>query len=81
MTPFGKYVGVELLDLFVNALQHGIGIVSFLQEDNAFDSVRIVDDCAVGKMGGSADLAEPNLRTLRDGGNVFDLNGARRWRS
>ena len=67
LTPLGKNAVVELLHLFVNALQHRVGVVALLQQHDAFHSVGIVDDCAIGAMGGAADLAEANLRTLRHG--------------
>ena len=65
----------SFFDFLVNALQDGIGVVALLQQDDAFDGVGIVDDCAVGAMSGSADLAEANLRALGDGGDVLDLDG------
>ena len=37
-------VAVELFDFFMNALQDGVGVVAFLQQDDAFDGVGIVDD-------------------------------------
>ena len=58
----------------VNALQHGVGVVSFLQQDDTLDGVGIIDDRAVRAMGRAADLAESNLGTLCDGGDVLDAN-------
>ena len=46
-----------------------------MEKNNAFHGVGIVDDGAVGKMRCPADLAEPNLWTLRYGCNVLDLDG------
>ncbi len=71
---FGQNAGdlFELVDFFVNALQHRIGVVALLQQHDAFHGVGIVDNCAVGPMRGAADLAQANLGPLRDGGNVLD---------
>src|SRR5580692_7799581 len=54
---------IQFIDLLMNALQDGIGVVPLLQENDAFNRVWIVDDRAIGAVIGTADLAEPDLRT------------------
>ena len=66
---------VELFDLCVDAAEDRIGVVALLQEHNAFYCVGIVNDFAVFAMCGATDLAEANLGALRNGCNVFDLDG------
>ena len=75
LDALGQDAVVELLDLLVDALQNRVGVVAFLQQHDAFDGVGIIDDRAVGAMGRAADLAQANLRPLRDGGDVFDRDG------
>ena len=93
----------------MNALERGVGVVAFLQQDDAFDDVVVVDElpvfvvdgllaagfvrvvharvsCAEGssrfggrsgtEAAGLTDLAEANLRTLDDGGDVLDAQGS-----
>ena len=70
---------LSFVDFGVNAVKNRIGVVALLQQHNAFDGVGIVDDLLPSRLaderGGFADLAEANLRPLRDGGNVLDLDG------
>ena len=43
----GKDVVVELGDFLVDAFEDSVGVVAFLQQDDAFDSVVVVDELAV----------------------------------
>ena len=63
---------VELVDHGVKAFQHGRRVRAFAEKHDAFDDVVIVLNYAVGAMERSSDLAQANLRPLRDHGNVFD---------
>ena len=74
-TPLGRMPLLSLFDFGVNALQNRVGVVALLQQHDAFDGVGIVDDRAVGPVGGFADLAQANLGALRNGGDVLDLDG------
>jgi len=60
----------------MDAQQYGVGIVPFLQQADAFNGVRIVDNRAVSAVRGSANLAETNLGTLGYGGDVLDLDSS-----
>jgi len=44
----------------VNPIEDGVGVVAFLQQHDAFDSIGIVDNRAVGD-GWRADLPQANL--------------------
>ena len=65
---------IQLVYFLVNALQDRIGVIAFLQQHDAFHRVGIVDDGAVGAVRGAADLAEANLGSLHDGGDVLDAD-------
>ncbi len=43
----GKDMVVEFVDLLVDALKRGVGVVAFLQEDDAFNDVVVVDELPV----------------------------------
>ena len=47
-------------------VQRGVGVRALAQQHDAFDHVVVVDDLAVGAMDRLADLAQPDLRPLRD---------------
>jgi len=65
-------VVVEFLDFGVNTLQCGVGVVAFLEENDAFDDVAVIDQLAVHIAIGFPDLAEPNLGALNDFRDVAD---------
>ena len=63
-----------------------VGVLAFLQQDDAFDDVAVVDEFAVSMLpglirsrcawlAGLADLAEADLGPLDDGGDVADAEG------
>ena len=66
---------VELGDFVVDACENGVGVVAFLEEDDALDGVVVVYDGAVGAVGGAADLAEADFGALLDGRDVADAEG------
>ena len=73
LTPLGSRM--PLFSLSTSAwmrLQHRVGVVAFLQQDDAFDGVGVVDNGAVGPVRGAADLAEADLGALGDRGDVPD---------
>ena len=43
----GKDVVVQLGDLLVDAFEDSIGVVAFMEQDDAFDSIVVVDELAV----------------------------------
>ena len=65
---------IEVFYLLVNAQQDRVGVVAFLQQDDAFNRIGIVDNRAVGPVCGTTYLAETNLGALRDGGDVLDFD-------
>ena len=56
------------VDLLVDGFQRGVGIGALAQQHDAFHHVVVVDDLAVVAMDRLADLAQPDLRALRDTG-------------
>ena len=56
----------------MDAVQRGGGVRALAQEHDSFHHVVVVDHHAVGAMDGLADLAQANLRPLRDHGDVLD---------
>ncbi len=80
---------VEFLHLGVDSLEGGVGVLALLEEDDAFDDVVVVDELAVlavnllrthvagavFRLAGLADLAEADLWTLNDAGDVGDADG------
>ena len=71
----GEKAVVGLVDLVVNAGEDGVGVFAFLTKDDTFDGVGIVEDGAVGEACGAADLAQANLGTLGDNGDVANVDG------
>ena len=81
----GQDAVIQLLDFLMDAIEHRVGVVALLEEDDPFDCVGIVDDLVVvidglallhsGRLAGAADLAEADLRSLRNGGDVLDGDG------
>ncbi len=65
-----KDVVVQFLDLGVNTLQCGVRVVALLQQDDALHYVAVVDQLSIFAAICLSDLAEPNLRSLRNGGHV-----------
>ena len=61
-----KKVVVQLVYFFVDRVQRGIGIRAFAQQDDAFDDIVVIDHFAVRAMNRLADLAQADLRALRD---------------
>src|ERR1700729_3581364 len=67
---------IELVDLLVDTNQGGIGVVALLQQDDAFDHIVVIKDLVVLQPNGLAYLAQADLRSLLDGGNVPDLQSS-----
>ncbi len=59
----------------MNALENRIRVISFLEQDDPFHRIRIVDNRSVGKMRSAPNLPKANLRSLIDGGNILHPNG------
>ncbi len=53
----------------------GVGFGAFAQQDDAFDHVLVINDCAVFLADGFAQLAETNLGCLYDDGEIADADG------
>src|SRR5579862_7900252 len=61
---------VEAIDHGVEMLQHGCGVATFAQEDDALHDIVVIFNHAVGAMESFADLTEANLGALGDDGDV-----------
>ena len=67
----GQDVVVQLLHFFVESLQRRVRIGAFPQERDARDHIVVVDDLSVLVANRPRELAEPDLRALRDDGDIL----------
>jgi hypothetical protein len=70
-----KNMLVQICHLLVDGIERGIGFGAFPQQHDAFHDVIVVRDLAILAVKGLADTAQPDLRPLRDRGNIPDVNG------
>ena len=67
----GEDAVVEFLDLGVDAFEGLVGVLAFLQEEDAFDDVAVIFEAlAIPRADGFADLAEADLGALGHRGDV-----------
>jgi hypothetical protein len=71
----GQNVAVQFRDLLVNEVQRFVGPRALAQQHDAGDHVVVVQDFAVGAVNRLGELPQPDLRTLRHGGDVGDPQG------
>ena len=62
---------VQLFHLLVNGHQRLVRVRAFAQQDDAFDHIRVVQNFAVAPPVRLADLTQPDLRPLRDRGDIL----------
>ena len=63
---------VQLLHFFVEPLERCFGLGPFPHGHPGRNHIIVVDDLPVLAVNGAAELAEPNLRTLRHHGDILD---------
>src|SRR5260370_26280896 len=68
---FGKDVVIQFAHLGFNASERRIRVRALLQQRDAIDYVRVINELPVHTMDGSAILSEPDLGPLLDDGDVF----------
>ena len=76
MTPLRQDVLVEFLNLGADTCDGSVRVLTLLQQDDAFNDVRIIDDLAVFTMDGAADLAEADLRAFSDSSNITNAQSS-----
>src|SRR5580698_5971828 len=67
----GQNPFIQLTHLGLNATEHRVRVIAFLQQQNAFNDVWVVNQLPVHTANGPAILPEPDFRTLLDYGNIF----------
>jgi hypothetical protein len=68
-------VVIEFFDFGADAGNGGVGIVTLLQEHDAFDHIGVVNDLAVFSMDRTANLPQPDFGALCDRRNVANAEG------
>ena len=66
---------VHLLDFHAQSAQSGIRFGTLPEQCDSRYHVRVIDQLAVLAANRSGELPQPDLRTLRDNGNVPDMDG------
>ena len=59
----------------MNPIEDAVRVHAFLQQNDAFNRVRIIDYHTVAAVDGLADLSQANLGSLDDSANVFYAYG------
>ena len=71
---------VQFLHLLVNSLQRRVGVGAFAQQRDAGNHIVVIDELSVFVPDRPGELAQPDLRTLRDDGDILHADAAcRSW--
>ena len=71
----GQQMFIQVFDFFMQKIEHVIGVCAFAQEHNAFDHVAVIEHFPVFAVDGARNLAQPDLWTLRDIGEIANADG------